>query len=481
MKKKQFVNGGKHMMEQIETQGFINSFSLKIDAILSWLNTYFAGVDNARIISFVLLMLAIILFLFSVVVVCIRHIISIIKSNNPAKTIKNNENKDGIEDLFGFDDEDDLEKELQRELEFAATEQQMQELELQQLAEKERRERENKERIEREETEKEQKEKKEREKNKRQQEKEIDAFKERKSYKESTLELDWKKNYKAEPVVQQKEDIEALSLTYKQSFVDLNNLMGLAIDMLGRGVDELKIAQTLNFKNQGMSDENEILKAIDALKEFINLSIKGNFAKLEQYSELPNEDQALYHLANGDSSLALALLENLMDSQIDKANSSVSEEKRQKMYMEISNYACCFGALAEMNDIMLATSSYELAIELQSTNVVAWGRLGDVYKKANSMPKAVWAYQNVLNFADTEIDVAQIANANKNISEQLYAEGNSLQAAKLYNSSKQYYDSLGVNRRLDKKEIEIIDIIESNKESSLPDMINKLLSRDRTI
>ena len=86
-----------------------------------------------------------------------------------------------------------------------------------------------------------------------------------------------------------------------------------------------------------------------------------------------------------------------------------------------------------------------------------------------------------MNFADGEIDVTQIANANKNISEHLYAEGNSLQAAKLYNSSKQYYDSLGINRRLDKKEIEIIEVIEHNKETSLPDMISKLLSRDRAI
>ena len=249
--------------------------------------------------------------------------------------------------------------------------------------------------------------------------------------------------------------------------------------MLGRGVDDLKIAQTLNFKNQGMSDENDILKTIDGVKQFIDLCISGKFAKLEQYSRLPQEDQALYHLANGDPSLALALLENLMDTNIDKANSSASEEKRQRIFAEVSGYACCFGSLAEMNDIMLATSAYELAIELQSTNVTAWGRLGDVYKAANSMPKAVWAYQNVLNFADGEIDIAQIANANKHLSEHLYAEGNSLQAAKLYNSAKQYYDSLGVNRRLDKQEIEIINIIESNQQTSLPEMIQKLLGRSR--
>lgn len=471
------------MVEQIETQGFINGLLSKVGEILDGLEAYFAEVDGIRILSFVLLVIAIILFLLSFIAIGIHRFMSIIKSGSSDKASKNDE--DGTENIFNFEDEDELEKELQRELEFAANEQQRQELELQQLEEKERLEKENKERLEKkqkEKQEKEQLEKKEREKKKKvQQEKELNTFKEHKSYKESTLELDWKKGVNKDSSNDQLDDIESLSLSYKQSSVELNNLMGLAIDMLGRGVDELKIAQTLNFKNQGMSDENEILKAIDALKGFINLSIKGKFVMLENYDELPNEDQALFHLANGDSSLALALLENLMDTSIDKANSSASEEKRQKMYMEISDYACCFGALAEMNDIMLATSSYELAIELQSTNVIAWGRLGDVYKKANSTSKAIWAYQNVLNFADGEIDVAQIANANKNISEQLYAEGNSLQAAKLYNSSKQYYDSLGINRRLDKKEVEIIDIIEHNKDTSLPDMINKLLSRDRAI
>ena len=404
-------------MEKFEAQGFISELSLKIDAILRSLNTYFAEVDNVRIISFLLLVLAIALFLFLVVVVYIRHILSIIKSNKQAKNISKNEEKDeniGVADIFGIDDEDELERELQKELEFADAEQQLEEMERQKQEEKERLERENQIRLEMEQNEKNEIEKK----NKIQQEKEIDAFKERKSYKEASLELDWKKGYKVQSVDDsQREDIEALSLSYKQSSIELNNLLGLAIDMLGRGVDELKIAQTLNFKNQGMSDENEILKTIDALKEFINLSIKGKFAKLEAYNELPNEDQALYHLANGDSSLALALLENLMDTSIDKANTSSSEERRQKMYADISDYACCFGTLAELNDIMLATSSYELAIELQSTNVTAWGRLGDVYKKANSMPKAVWAYQNVLNFADGEINISQIANANKNISE----------------------------------------------------------------
>ena len=158
------------MIEQIEAHGFMNSFSLKADTMLSWLNTYFAGVDNVRIISFVLLMLAIILFLFSVVVVCVRHIINIVKNNSSAKVVKDDE---GIESLFGFDDEAELERELQRELEFAATEQQRREQEALQLEEKERVEREAQERIEKEN--KERKEKESQEQSEREQ-KEADIF-----------------------------------------------------------------------------------------------------------------------------------------------------------------------------------------------------------------------------------------------------------------------------------------------------------------
>ena len=141
----------------------------------------------------------------------------------------------------------------------------------------------------------------------------------------------------------------------------------------------------------------------------------------------------------------------------------------------MSQIACCFGSLAELNDIMLATSAYELAIELEANNVIAWSSLGDVYKKANSTSKSIWAYQNVINYADEEINIAQIANSNKHMSEHLYAEGNSLQAAKLYNSAKEYYDQLGINRRLDKQEIEIIQTIEDNHHISKPEMIRKLL------
>lgn len=457
------------MIEQFVSLDFIAALSMKLDFLTHAIDHYLSGANNLKIVSLILMILALILFLFLIIIIYVRNIIYFVKSNNPAKNMDESEPEESAEEdeaaeRFEIEEEErqrELEKELQRELELA-------------LAERMAAEQKN---LEEQRKEQQKIQKAEQKKNKKEKATELaaeEAVKTAERVKGAAIDLDWQKG-KIPPAELIAGENAEVSLSYKQSRKELNQLMGLVIDMLGRGVDDLKIAQTLNFKNQGMTDENDILKAIDAVKEFIGLCISGKFAKLPESENLPGEDEALFHLANGDTSLALALLESLMDTNIDKANAGNSEEKRQRIYAEVSKYACCFGALAEMDDIMLATSAYELAIELQSVNVTAWGRLGDVYKAANSMPKAVWAYQNVLNFADGEIDIMQVANANRSLSEHLYAEGNSLQAAKLYNSSKQYYDSLGINRRLDKQEIEIIEIIESNQQTSLPEMIQKLL------
>ncbi len=453
-------------MEQFVSLDFLTAIPVKFSFFMSSIDNYLSGANNLKIVSLILMLLALILFLFLIIIIYVRNVIYFVKSNNPKKNLEKEDLEEEI-NLFNEEEQQELERELQKELDLALAERR----EAEQKAEHEQREKEKAKKV--------KAEQKKQQKEKAEQEEKINQNKKDKNKKEKDqIDLDWQKSKMPPEYVSDAVDINTITLSYKQSQQELNQLMGLVIDMLGRGVDDLKIAQTLNFKNQGMSDENEILKAIDSVKYFIELCISGRFTKLKEYNNLPKEEQALYHLANGDVSLALALLENLMDTEIDRANTSNSEEKRQRLYSEVSYYACCFGSLSEMNDVMLATSAYELAIELQSTNVTAWSRLGDVYKKANSGSKAVWAYQNVLNFADGEIDISQIANANKHLSEHLYAEGNSLQAAKLYNSSKQYYDSLGINRRLDKQEIEIIEIIENNQQNSLPEMISKLLGRE---
>ena len=463
------------MYEQIisifSSSEILATVSNNIDDLATIIDGYLSGANNLRIASIILMLLAFILFLFLVIIIYVKSIVSFLKSDN-----KNTEKDDGaVDDIFNEEDaerlnrimseedrERELEKELQKELELARAEKEM--FEQREMQEKQR-----KDAVRREEK-----------ANTREREKETKE-KEQAEEKESepkgiVVVLDWKKG-KLRDLEQNAPTLSNEFLSYHQSTKDLSELLGLIIDMIGRGVDDLKIAQTLMFRNQGKNSEDDILQIIDSIKDFIALCINQNFDRLPNASQLPREEDALFHLAQGDPTLALAMLEALMDFNIDRSSMAGIDVKKDEIFKEISAQSCVFGSLAAINDIHLATGAFELAIELNPNNVNAWCRLGDMYAKADSNNKAVWAYQNVLTLADEEIYARQVANANKMMSQHLYAQGNSLQAAKLYNSSKQYYDSLGINRRLDKQEVEIIEIIEAHQKEELQATIQKILSQ----
>lgn len=293
--------------------------------------------------------------------------------------------------------------------------------------------------------------------------------------KNNMVDLDWKKGKNLE-LDTDTTKLDPALLKYQQTNKSLSELLALIIDMIGRGVDELKIAQTIMFRNQGKNSEDDILQTITAIKDFVALAVSGKFRKVKMTRTLPEEDEALFHLAMGDPSLALALIEAVMDENIEIAATLPMGEKRDKIFMETSCYSCTFGSLAALSDVSLATGSFELAVELAPQNITAWGRLADMYHLLENMPKAMWAYNQVLDLADEELSPQLVANARKILSQYYYAQGNSLQAAKFFTLSKQYYDSIGINRRLDKKEIEIVELIEARQKDDLEATIAKLLA-----
>ncbi len=447
------------LLDTLSTSEVAASISNQLDMLAGFIDGYLTGMDNLRMASFILMILALLLFLFLIIIIYIKTIVAFLRDDNDANSL---ERQDGDEEEDIFDEEDqlrlnqviddkereqELEKELQKELELAHAERIAEEKEQRQL-----------------DTLKKQPAKEEKIKS---------------NEKNAAIKLDWEKGkFKELDALAQNIEIRPDILSYHQSNRQINELVGLIIDMIGRGVDDLKIAQTILFRNQYMSSEEDVLQLIDAVKDFIGLCKNQEFSKLENYSSLPHEEEALYHLAEGDASLALAMIEALMNNGIDHASALSADAKRESLYQEISRQAVIFGNLAAINDVMLATGAFELSIELAPHNIPAWSRLADMYSKAQSTSKAIWAYQNVLKFADGEINAREVANASKNISQHLYAQGNSLQAAKLYNSSKQYYDSLGINRRLDKQEIEIVEIIEANHQDELKSTIMRILGRD---
>lgn len=443
---------------------FLSTVSANLDMMAGIFSRYFSGADNLRIVSIILMLLAFILFLFLIIILYVKSIISFLKSDQAAQNgnsilfddSSRPENQNTLENELELERE--LEKELARELEQARAEKQQTE---EQQATKQQ---------------KEAQEKKSAEKKKREQAQRLVAERTAERSKSISVDLDWKKG-KINELDANRVMLDIESLQYQQSHKGLPELLGLIIDMAGRGVDDLKIAQTIMFRNQGQSSEDEILQVIEAIKDFIAMCLNDKFEQVKANAEtpLPQEDEALYHLAKGDPSLALVLIEALMDEEINRGASMTLGAKRDMLFQGVSNYACTFGSLAGLSDVHLATGSFELAIELAPQNVNAWSRVADMYARVESNNKAVRAYENVLELADAEIYPQQVANAEKMLSQFYYAQGNSLQAAKLYNNSKAYYDSIGINRRLDKKEVEIIEIIESRQNEDLEATIAKIL------
>ena len=295
----------------------------------------------------------------------------------------------------------------------------------------------------------------------------------RKKKEDILIDFDWKKGQQ-QIFENEKSILSSINLQYQQQKKSLSDLLGLIMNMLGRNVDDYKIAQTIRFRSQKENLEDDILQTIEAIKGFVFLCNTNKFSGYIKEGFL-SEEQALFNLSQGDASLCLSLLEKLMNENIDKASRVRLEQKRDALFAETSECATIFGSLAAINDIMLATGSFELAIELSPRNINAWNKLGDMYMRANSTDKGVWAYNNLINMADPTIYARQVANANKALSEYYYAQGDSVAAAKMYNESKRYYDSIGINNDLSARESDIINIIEEKQEENMHHTIALLL------
>ncbi|MDR1026332.1 MAG: hypothetical protein LBL47_02930 [Lactobacillus sp.] len=428
---------------------FFSTITHNIGILTSSFGDMFAELSNVKVASVILILLALILFLFLIIVLYVKSIVSFIRSDPKTYTDKPAERSVSF---FDEADEDEIAREMEREEENEKEQERMD-------AEKIYLEQQEKLRIETIKREEEQeKEEKERKKNK----------------KDLIVDLDWKKG-KLKDLGASSIALHASALEYKQSEKNLSELIGLLIDMLSRGVDELKIAQTLMYRNHGQTSEDDILQLIETIKEFIKLCNGRKFEKVNNAEKLPDNEKALIALVNGDPAPTMLLLQAVIDYNVEKS-ASTTGVKREALFKEASVWALAFGSLASIEDMALAANAFELAIELNPQNINAWNKVADAYYKMEKHDKAIWAYENLIQMANEETNQRQLANASKMLSQYYYEKGENLSASKLYNRSKEYYDRIGINRRLDRKELEIIDIIESKHKENMGSIVANVLS-----
>ena len=273
----------------------------------------------------------------------------------------------------------------------------------------------------------------------------------------SDINFDWQKQKKEKSFAERENE---LSFSAIDSRKNIRDLLGMIINMLGRHVDELKIAQAVMYRCNDNLSEETVLQIVLSAKEFLILCQQGAFDNVRRLKDLPSDEDCVLRLIAGDTSYAMALMEALMDEKINQAINMKNMAQRNVLFKNVSNYACYFGTMAEIHDQNLASASFELAVEMDPTNPLAWSRCADLYQKQGLSSKAYWAYKNVLKLSHKGNSVSQEANAHKYLSQCLYDQGEGHQASELYLKSKTYYDSIGINRPLDKQELEIIALMD---------------------
>ena len=284
------------------------------------------------------------------------------------------------------------------------------------------------------------------------------------------IRLDWDKNIDN---IQEELD-NTTSLNYQRPQESMKDLIGLIINMLSREVTPKKIAQAVYYRNQGEKNTEEILQTISAVRDFVTICNTGKFNSLPARSELPSNNEALYNWAQGDNSLCLLLLENLIKQQIDTADTK-SGLPQDLIYAQAASYSCLFGTIAMENNLELAQNSFELALELAPQSINAWSRCGDVYWQQKDYKNAVYAYQNVADNGDKILYAPQIANARHKLAEYHTDSGNTDTATKLEKDSQSYYDEIGITKALSDKENESLNFIAENQQINLESSIIKLL------
>ena len=145
-------------------------------------------------------------------------------------------------------------------------------------------------------------------------------------------------------------------------------------------------------------------------------------------------------------------------------------------YAMAANVACIMGNIARLSDFDLAHNSYELATELSPKNVSAWNCLGDMYMQDNAKEKAMIAYQNVLDIGDRIMYAQQIAHAQKQLAEYYFTLGLETKAQQLQEESSHFYDVSGIHIPLSNSESLIFNELKNSSMTSLPIIINSLLS-----
>lgn len=269
-------------------------------------------------------------------------------------------------------------------------------------------------------------------------------------------------------------EIQPVEPTINDDVWNLDQTIGVIINMMAHNVSDKKIAQSIYFLNKGIDDAEDIIQLVKSVKNFIAYCNTGKFEQLPGRENLPLCSDALYALANGDNNRCMELMEALLNTQVALAQRQKGLSK-ELSYALAADYACTTGTLANLSNYELAINSFELALDLAPKNVNALSRCADLYLQDNNAAKAAETYQQVLNLADDVIYPEQKANANLKLAQYYKNSGKMFKADEMERDGRKFYDDYGIKIPLSDKEKETLKVLLSDQVQKMPDYIKTVL------
>ena len=282
--------------------------------------------------------------------------------------------------------------------------------------------------------------------------------------------FDWNKDISQMQAKQQATDIDENLLSYHAESKSIKELAFLIIDMICRGVNDAKIVQAINFRTQGKECPFDVLQIVTSVRRFMNFCVDGKFFELKQTDEtLPSADEALFHLAKGDSSLALFLIQAHLQFLLDKANFQ-DESEKEKTRIAILKDALNLAALAEIDNLDMALEALNLIVDLAPDNPLILSRIADINLKKGNIHQAASIYSQILEAAKNyPISSDIVANAQFKLAQYF---GHSKPESNIWKrESFAFFAQAELNQKLSAQEIKIVNIIENKGDKDIENLI----------
>lgn len=256
---------------------------------------------------------------------------------------------------------------------------------------------------------------------------------------------------------------------------ELKDCLGLIIELFGRGMSEYKIFQIIYAITNEQTSEEDVIQLVLSIKKFIKLCRKDEFLYLKQYYNLPSKEQALLSLANGRISDVVAMLRALIEDTITSIikNYDDNREKKIKKTIDLLNM---LGNILMLKDQQAALFNFNLALRLDTNNILTISRIADIYSQLEDQEKAEDLYLKIIETVKLEDNLQFIANADSKLSNKFVQEKDNETAKMLIDFSDECYNEMGMYREIGQEETIALEIINSNLPNTVKNSIELLLT-----